>query len=327
QRIWGRGSSDDKSGLIAIMTTVELLIESNFQPLRTVVLAFGFDEEVSGGRGAANLANVLQDRFGKDGFAFIVDEGSGFSEQYGSVFATPGIAEKGYFDVRVEVATKGGHSSVPPRHTSIGILSALLVHYEANPFKFHLEREDPLYGTMLCFAEHAESLPLRLRKMIKRSIHSNAALRHLEKHIFKNVVYKSLVGTTQAIDLVHGGVKTNALPERAYAVVNHRISVQSSVAATKERDVERLEKLASHFNLTYNAFGSSITEGAPSSGTLTLTDAFLAGLEPAPVTPTGQDAAPYQLLSGTIKAAYNSHRALKGSNNIHVAPGMMTGNT
>lgn len=38
-------------------------------------------------------------------------------------------------------------------------------------------------------------------------------------------MYKSLVGTTQAIDLIHGGVKSNALPERAWAVVNHRISV------------------------------------------------------------------------------------------------------
>ena len=41
----------------------------------------------------------------------------GFAEQYGSVFATPGIAEKGYFDVTVEVTAPGGHSSVPPRHT------------------------------------------------------------------------------------------------------------------------------------------------------------------------------------------------------------------
>lgn len=29
----------------------------------------------------------------------------------------PAVAEKGYLDVRVEVATPGGHSSVPPQHT------------------------------------------------------------------------------------------------------------------------------------------------------------------------------------------------------------------
>ena len=40
--------------------------------------------------------------------------------------------------------------------------------------------------------------------------------------------YKPLIGTTQAIDLIRGGVKTNALPEEAWAVVNHLIATQRS---------------------------------------------------------------------------------------------------
>ena len=43
--------------------------------------------------------------------------------------------------------------------------------------------------------------------------------------------YSAVIGTTQAIDLVQGGVKTNALPEEAWAVVNHRIATQRSVFA------------------------------------------------------------------------------------------------
>lgn len=89
-----------------------------------------------------------------------------------------------------------------------------------------------------------------------------------------------------------------------------------------------MKPLADKFNLTYNAFGSRISEeGASASGSLTLSDAFAGGLEPAPVTPTGKDAAPYRLLSGTIKAAYNSHRSLTGSDTITVVPSMMSGNT
>ena len=38
-------------------------------------------------------------------------------KQYGKVFATPGVAEKGYLDTRIDIATAGGHSSVPPSHT------------------------------------------------------------------------------------------------------------------------------------------------------------------------------------------------------------------
>jgi Gly-Xaa carboxypeptidase len=41
ERIWGRGSSDDKSGLIATMSAVETLLEHHFQPTRTIVLSFG----------------------------------------------------------------------------------------------------------------------------------------------------------------------------------------------------------------------------------------------------------------------------------------------
>ncbi|TFK31147.1 hypothetical protein BDQ12DRAFT_694504 [Crucibulum laeve] len=328
EKLWGRGSSDDKSGLIGILAAIESLLDNSFQPTRTVVLAFGFDEEASGTQGAGSLAPALEAVYGKDGFAFIVDEGSGFAEQHGSVFATPGIAEKGSIDVRIEVSAPGGHSSIPPRHTSIGMLAALLVQYEENPYKVFLGRRDPFYTTLQCVAEYAKALPSHFRKTIKKSVHSKKALEALQGLVLENPNYKSLVGTTQAIDLIQGGVKSNALPEQAWAVVNHRISVSSSVGEVRAHDTKLLKSLASKFNLTYNAFGSRISEeGASSSGSLTLSDAFHLGLEPAPVTPTGKDAAPYQLLSGTIKATYNSHRSLVGRDTINVAPGMMSGNT
>lgn len=191
-------------------------------------------------------------------------------------------------------------------------------------------------------------LPPGFRRAIRLAAHSKKGLKDLEKAIVADPVSRSLVGTTQAVDLIQGGVKTNALPEKAWAVINHRVAVirsvsrfsvarglgsyiplpSSSIEETKTHDTALLTKLASQFNLTYNAFGTEISEkGAPSSGTLTLSDAFGRAFAPAPVTPTRENAAPYQLLSGTIKAAYNSHRSLEGNDNIFVAPGMPSGNT
>ena len=46
--IWGRGSNDDKSGLIGVMAAIESLIANGFKPTRSVVLSFGFDEEATG---------------------------------------------------------------------------------------------------------------------------------------------------------------------------------------------------------------------------------------------------------------------------------------
>jgi Gly-Xaa carboxypeptidase len=61
ERIWGRGSSDDKSGLIGILATLETLIEHGFKPARGIVLSFGFDEEASGLYGASENAKKLKE--------------------------------------------------------------------------------------------------------------------------------------------------------------------------------------------------------------------------------------------------------------------------
>lgn len=82
---------------------------------------------------------------------------------------------------------------------------------------------------MQCVGAHGANVPLDFRNVIKRAAYSDQALRILEKSLFKNALYKSFVGTTQAVDLIQGGVKVNALPESAWAVINHRISVIRSV--------------------------------------------------------------------------------------------------
>jgi Gly-Xaa carboxypeptidase len=86
--------------------------------------------------------------------------------------------------------------------------------------------------------------------------------------------------------------------------------MSSSVGAVQQRDTDVLKDLAKDFNLTYTAFGSEISAEDDPAGLLTLTEAWGAPLEPAPVTPTDEDSAPWQLLSGTIKATYNARGVL-----------------
>ncbi|KAH9849891.1 carboxypeptidase S [Lenzites betulinus] len=324
--IWGRGSCDDKSGLIGSLTAVEELLRIGFKPTRSIVLAYGIDEERGGISGATAIRDYLLKAYGEYAFSILVDEGGGYQVGEEVIMASPAVAEKGKFDVRFEISAPGGHSSVPPEHTSIGMLAAMIKQLEDNPHVPHLNRSGIYYTYLQCQAAHDPSLPSRLRRLITRARTSDRALLALEAELAKtDKKFGALAGTTQAADVVRGGVKTNALPEHAEVIVNHRIDVHSSVGALKQRIVAVVKPVAQRFGLELDAFGETgIAEG--SSGLLEISDAFGTALEPAPVTPLG-DGGPFQLLSGTIIGVLGSSNRTGYDKKAFIAPGMSTGNT
>lgn len=76
--VWGRGSTDCKSSLIAMMEAVEELLGAGFAPEKTAILALEFDEEISGYQGGKHIAEHLRQRYEEDGIALLIDEGPGF---------------------------------------------------------------------------------------------------------------------------------------------------------------------------------------------------------------------------------------------------------
>jgi Gly-Xaa carboxypeptidase len=101
------------------------------------------------------------------------------------------------------------------------------------------------------------------------------------------------------------------------------------VGTTKEQDTKTIQALALKFNLSITAFGKQLTDAdAPAYGTLELSDAWGAALEPAPITPsTGDEAGAFRLLAGTIKSVYRTHRNVTDDETVIVSPGIMSGNT
>ncbi|KAK4466217.1 hypothetical protein QBC42DRAFT_90676 [Cladorrhinum samala] len=319
--IWGRGSSDCKNQLIAVMETLELLLDASFAPKRTILLSFGFDEECSGLRGAANLAKHIQQRYGKDGIAVIVDEGSGFEETWGTLFAKPGTAEKGYNDVRITVRMPGGHSSIPTDHTSIGVLSELITEIESEQYPTRLAKENPYYTQLQCGAAYSEEFPDKLKKLLAKRSSSSSVPQHTCRAKSDRLALeaakqgrdiKYLMQTSQAVDVISGGIKVNALPERSTVVINHRINIGETTKLVEERLALVAGQVAKKYNLTLHAFDG---KEEPSSIILSSSDHRL---EVAPVTPASVDG-PFGVLAGTV-------RALHGEKVI-VTPGIMTGNT
>jgi Gly-Xaa carboxypeptidase len=72
--IWGRGSADDKCNVIAKLSAFEALLEADFKPTRTIIVALGFDEEggADGGYGARCLAERLLEIYGVNSVEMIV---------------------------------------------------------------------------------------------------------------------------------------------------------------------------------------------------------------------------------------------------------------
>ncbi|KAI1284705.1 peptidase family M20/M25/M40 [Xylaria sp. FL0933] len=314
--IWGRGSSDCKNNLIGILEAVELLIGAGFQPRRTVILSFGFDEEIGGRHGAQHLAGALLDRYGKDGVAVVVDEGSEFTDAWGMTFALPGVAEKGYIDVEIIVRVPGGHSSIPPSHSGIGVASELVTLIEAHPYEPHFHAENPFLGLLECGNAYSPEFPSSLKKRLpwkKPSCPAKKDKLALEAAKLGDEI-KYLFTTSAAVDVIGGGVKNNALPERTRVLVNHRVNVGDKVEEVQTKIAHLAHSVAVKYNLTLQAF----TDEPEIPSSIKLNTGMV--LEPAPVTPTTLDGVtPYGVLSGTTRALYGE--------SIIMAPALTTGNT
>ena len=72
-KVWGRGALDMKNQLVAILETIESLLAEGYTPKRTIYLAFGHDEEISGFEGSKYIVDDLKSRGVQ--FAAVLDEG------------------------------------------------------------------------------------------------------------------------------------------------------------------------------------------------------------------------------------------------------------
>ena len=109
-KIYGRGTLDMKGMLFSLMESANNIIENKIIPERDIYLAFGFDEEVGGKKGATQIAA----HFNKLGLKFdaVYDEG-GLILEKGNVaginndVAVVGCAEKGFLSAKIKVKGLG----------------------------------------------------------------------------------------------------------------------------------------------------------------------------------------------------------------------------
>ncbi len=225
--IWGRGALDDKVNVTSILEAVERLLSEGFQPRRSVLLVFGHDEEI-GGNGARAVAALLKERGVRA--EMVLDEGNavvaGVIPGLARRVALIGVAEKGSASIRLTVAGTGGHSSMPPDQTSIGILSKALTRLEESQMPARIDgitKEFFSYiGPEMGFANRLALSNLWLfAPVVKRRLLAAPAT-------------AASLRTTTAITMISGGVKENVLPGAATATVNFRVLPGDTVESVHE---------------------------------------------------------------------------------------------
>lgn len=251
--LWGRGAIDVKSGLVGILEAVEMHLGRGFQPERTIYLAFGHDEEIGGAAGAKAIAALLGERGVR--LELVLDEGAGIVEGVIPDVSVPvaliGVAEKGYVSLELVATVEGGHSSMPPSSTAIGVLGAAIAMLEAEQFPArtgHSLRTLELLAPKMPFAKRIVFANLWLTGPIVSSIllgrHTTAAT----------------IRTTTAPTIFRAGVKDNVLPNEATAVVNFRIIP----GETPETVQARVEDLLAGRNIEVRPYHGSGFASPPS---------------------------------------------------------------
>lgn len=218
--IIGRGTMDDKGTLVGLMEAVEKLLEESFVPVQTIYLAFGHDEEVGGGNGAAAIAAHLKAK-GLQA-AMTIDEGGFIAEDMvpgvNQPVAMVNLAEKGFASFRLIVETTGGHSSQPPRENTIGMLAQAIVDLENNQRPYKLVKPvdyqlEYMGAELPFFQKMAFANPWLFKKPILEALNAH---------------------TTTAPTIIEGGVKNNVIPTVAEATINFRILPGETIESTQQ---------------------------------------------------------------------------------------------
>uniref|UniRef100_A0A8C2KFR8 Peptidase M20 domain containing 1, tandem duplicate 1 n=1 Tax=Cyprinus carpio TaxID=7962 RepID=A0A8C2KFR8_CYPCA len=194
--IYGRGTIDNKQSVMGILQALEYLLERGYTPRRSFYIGLGHDEEVSGSQGAVNIVKLLKSRGVK--LLYVLDEGltimDGVVDGLIGPGALIGVSEKGQATVKLSVSTPPGHSSMPPRESSIGILASAVARQE-NFFLLVLEGQPDTNAfvrtttavTMFNSGVKINVMPAYAEAFVNFRIHSSQTLQEVLKLIESTV--------------------------------------------------------------------------------------------------------------------------------------------
>jgi carboxypeptidase PM20D1 len=229
--LFGRGSADNKFGLVTSMTAIFWLKHEGFKPKRDIVIVLSGDEETS----QATTAALAQQLKGAElllnsdaGGAYLGDDGKP------TVYSMQ-AAEKTYMDFEVTTTNPGGHSSRPGPTNAIYDLAQAIDKVAA--FRFPARLSDL---TRAYFKAAGPITPGKSGEMMLRYA-ANPEDAEAYAYLRSQPEYVGQLGTTCVATMLRGGHAPNALPQSATANINCRVFPGESVESVQSTLVKVID--------------------------------------------------------------------------------------
>lgn len=274
--VHGRGTLDDKGGLVALLDAVETLLGEGFVPERDIWLFFGADQETAG-----ETAQIAVRRLYELGVRpwLVIDEGGGvvtdafpgLSRQAAMV----GVAEKGFVGVNLYTSDVGGHSAVPGKQSATVRLARAVTRVTRRRFAARINAPTAeMLARVAPGVSGGKGLGLKMATRL-----ASGPLRKVAAWLLAGggPEAAALARTTVAVTELQGSAGANVAASSARA----RLDVRVALGETVDRTVARLRRIIGDKKVVLEVVQSS---------------------EPSEVSPT--DSQQFTLLSEAIGASY-----------------------
>lgn len=252
---YGRGTSDNKAGMVVMMANFLRLKQEGHVPERDLYMVLTGDEETE----MESIRFLLEQlpELVRAEFALNTDGGYiDLQEGEPNTFVVQ-AAEKVYLTWELQVTNPGGHSSVPRSDNAIYQLARGLVNLGEFRFPISLNPVTEDY-----FRQAARFQPEEKAAAMQALADGSASADQVGL-LTASPYYNAMLRTTCVATQLHGGHAENALPQVARAVVNCRLLPQDSPAQVEATLRRVLDDEQIQMTVVYPAVASPPSELTP----------------------------------------------------------------
>ena len=239
--VWGRGAIDMLNSTAAMAVAFRRLAVEGFRPRGTLIYFGVADEEAGGGWGAEHVLDHHWDAVGAD---YVLTELGGWSQiaADGRRRIAVNVAEKGLAWLRLRVAGTPGHGSMPYRTDNALVTAAEVVRRLAD------YRTEPRLGDLWEAYLAGLDVPDDVEGDARRPPAGRRGARHAG-HAERSTGPRLLAHHDLARTSVHGGQKTNTIPDVVDIEVDIRTVPGDTIDTARRYVAEALGELAGRVDI------------------------------------------------------------------------------